>query len=191
MVVLGKGPHSQGRKDTQETRYDTHAYLICLVSLYTCVLMKSSLSGLRKSQSDSYATWVLRKAEWEWKTLGVECSVERVTVSRKYGAEHRAVCCLQEQGNTRGKGRKYATQPSTGLDGQDHLRFCTLRNNRLPLSRTRTNAAALQAEPRLPEPSRGRDGQHPAESSGPESRRTAPVSHSLHGHVAGLPRRTV
>ena len=56
---------------------------------------------------------------------------------------------------------------------------------------TRTNAAALQAEPRLPEPSRGRDGQHPAESSGPESRRTAPVSHSLHGHVAGLPRRTV
>ena len=38
--------------------------------------------------------------------------------------------------------RKYATQPSTGLDGQDHLRFCTLRNNRLPLSRTRTNAAA-------------------------------------------------
>lgn len=40
------------------------------------------------------------------KLLGVECSVERVTVSRKYGAEHRAVCCLQEKGNMRGKGRK-------------------------------------------------------------------------------------
>lgn len=32
----------------------------------------------------------------ERKTLGVE-QCERVTVSRKYGAEHRAVCCLQKR----------------------------------------------------------------------------------------------
>lgn len=51
----------------------------------------------------------------------------------------------------------------------------------------RTNAAALQAEPRLPEPSHGQDRQHKAGNSGPESRRMSPVSHSLHGHVAGLP----
>lgn len=89
--------------------------LSCL-SVHMC-FDEVQLSGLRKSQRiHMLLEESLGELNGNGKLLGVECSVERVTVSRKYGAEHRAVSLSPGKGEHEGKGKEITFPQQTWLE---------------------------------------------------------------------------